>query len=426
MLPAQAPAYHFTVGGKEVTARIVSLAGTPESPAPGDLVEFGHMLWLRLEQPGEYAWTNLWRRDRVERAGTLVATNEYLLPRLDDAALRNLRGVRLTWWNDAVAAQINRLPADVPVVLAAAAMRDGLPPLPPFTRHLWLELGRDGPRGLAHASALADLRTLRIDGVANRAFDVSAFGEAKELRWLHLRGLLVRDGTTIHRFGELRTFVAEDVAVEASWLSLAKNLRRVEIRGGSLDSLVPLSLLPELRHVVVQRRHVDDDVDDVVETEGREPTPPDLPSSGFRNLEVLDLTESPIEVAQVRAFHAAHPRCTIRGVVLPELLTDLLARADRMVVRGGARRILLDTEDPTEIRRVAALLRVQLGDRRGPLRHPELAIVFSAAGTNIAALHLQGDALEWDDGPWQGSSALDEATLEPLRAWIAAIAGGTK
>ena len=414
-MPAQTPAFTFTVDGVKATPPVVAESGEL-TPRAGDLIEFKDRLWLRLDEPGDYEFVDRWTRGTVERNGIVVAASETSLLALDDVAKRALRGVRLTAWNDRLAAAVRTLPPDVPLTLTRGTAIDGyLPQLPSSTQNLWLQ-GVGAGFDLLPAAALRELRTLRIDGSRLSRLDLSPFADTRQLQWLRLSNVRLPDGGSLLRFTQLRAFIADDVDVDASWLAMAKDLRRVEVRDGTVRSLEALAVLPNLVEIVIDRRGI--------RTAGRANAPPAvlLPTSRFPKLRRLELRNTNVSVDEAREFRSVNPQCRIVGVPLPEQhFAKALATADRVVLDGRAGLPRHETTDMEAVGNAAAMFASLSDEEPRSAPRPELVLEFFAGAERIARFEIQGMFVSVTDGRWPGDYRFDLEAHRALRQWLRSI-----
>jgi len=152
-------------------------------------------------------------------------------------------------------------------------------------------------------------------------------------------------------------------------------------------------------------------------------TPSDLPVAGFpeggasRVDEPLPTGDAPV------AEPAAEPASTREST-----LKEAIAGADRVVLRTGGtchreearERVLFQSEDPVEIRRVSGLLVVMESSRPGRcMCCGGPTIEFRRDGTLLADLGLQhGALLRWPGG-WHGDGPLTIESREALAHWLA-------
>jgi len=415
-MPAQTTGFTFTIETEKVALPVVAESGAPSEPRAGDLVVFQHRLWLRLDEPGDYEFTDRWVRGSIERNGIGIAASDERLLGLDEPAKRALRGVRLTAWNERIAAAVQALPADVPLTLTHGAAIDGrLPQLPSATKYLWVQADAR-PFDLAHGAALRELRALRVDGLSRSPLDLAPFAETRQLRWLELHDVTLQDGGSLLRFPHLRAFVTDLVDVDASWLAMAKDLRRFEVRNGDVRSLEALAALPNLEEIVIDRRGIG--------TRRRADGTPSvqLPTNDFPKLRRLELRNTDVSVDAARAFRDGNPECRIFGVPLPEQhFTKALASANRVVVDGRFEQPRFETEDAATVREVAASFASLIADEPRPQARPEAVLEFFAGTERLVRFEIHGAFASVTDGRWPGDFRLADDECRALRRWLRSI-----
>lgn len=413
-VPAQVPGFTFTVEREPVELPVVAPSGEP-GPRADDLVVFQDRLWLRLDEPGDYEFTDRWSRGTVERNRMVVAASDEALLGIDETAMRALRGVRLTGWNERITTAVHSLPADVPLTLTHGAAIDGrMPQLPSATKYLWLQPG-GRPFDLLHCAALRELRALRFDGLARSPLDLAPFAETRQLQWLQLRDVTLRDGGSLLRFPHLRAFVADRVDVDASWFAMAKDLRRFEVRNGEVRSLEALAALPNVVEIVIDRSRLG--------TPRQPDGPPalSLPTKRFPKLRRLELRNTGVPIETARAFHAANPECQVLGVELPELLNDVLAAADRVVIDGRVGLARFETTDTAIVRKGTAMFASLIGSEPRPSRRPDAVFEFFTGATRLTRIETYGAFVTVSDGTWLGEFRFEPDAHQALFHWLRSI-----
>jgi len=176
-------------------------------------------------------------------------------------------------------------------------------------------------------------------------------------------------------------------------------------------SLAPLAELPRLEHLELKFTPVNE-----------------LPAKGFDALRRLDLQGCGLPAAQQRAFRVAHPACAVAGEVDAQQLQQLLATADRLVLRSGGtchrnearEKVLFETAAADELAKVLPLLRVaEDGGSFHCMCCGNPTLVFFAAGKEIASIGVHhGLSIRWSQGPWNGDAMLLNG--DDLAQWVAA------
>ncbi len=424
-LPGQEATWHLRIEGRDIPPHIVSLAGTPASPAPGDLLRL-HDVALRLDRLVDHNLASARLiGGRLACSGPdrheFVAVDATRLLELAPAARARLRGVVVDRWSERIAAALDDLPADVPLVVLAAPDR-ALPSLPPRTRHLWLRWNTARGPDLGPARTLVALRSLYLDGGGSVPIDLATFVEAIGLRHLTVRGCVVDHGDRIGAFGELRAFESRDAAVDLAWLAPATTLVSVRIAGANVRSLDDLAALPRLADVVVADA----------------PMLAALPATGFPALRRLRLERTAVDARAVASFRSTRPSCDVDGHIDTDGLQAVLATANRVVVtrRGGVpgpglapeRETLLDDDAPSTVRAAAALFAPRTRARPCATGPPGLEFVFWRQEHRVATLAVEVDAgrLRWEDGPWSEDASLGDSDTARIAAWLDAAVAAAK
>ncbi|HEX6812335.1 MAG TPA: hypothetical protein VF384_11975 [Planctomycetota bacterium] len=436
--PAQG-GYTFALDGKplelgfamlSVRGGVVSLRGTPDAPASGDLLWVGAKTacLVRLEEPGPYEFfdeTEEHGRLRLRRGDReqIAVLDSVHLVAAEEATRRDLLGVVVTHWDDAVAAAVTALDPTVPLVVTdgtAIGEQRPLPALPPAIHHLALCYEtREGFGDLTAAAKLTNLRTLYLGGqyCGFTTVDIRPFASAVLLRSFHCDQYRLVGAEIVEGFRDLRSFAAKDFALTSfAMLGGMTELRRVYCWGPRADdvqprSLAPLAGLPRLEHLELLFTPV-----------------AELPATGFDSLRTLYLQGCGHPAAQQRAFRKAHSACKIDGAVDDEQLQTLLATADRLVLRTGGTchrdeardKVLFETAAAEEIAKVLPLLRV-LEDRGSfhCMCCGTPTLMFFAAGKEIASIGVHhGASIRWSNG-WNSDAVLTREAAEGLVQWLA-------
>lgn len=417
--------YTFVVDGEAVAPRVVSLAGTPDAPATGDLVALGDW-WLRLDAAGAYVYRSEPGRIVQQRDGgeIVVGLDAALLVQADAAARRALRGVRIDRWDDDVATALATLDPAVPLAVRCGAVQGphhALPPLPPAVQ--FLRIDWDLPRGFRDLSAgesLRELRVLEFTGIDLEHVDVDLrpFRHATHLRHLDLARTKVVDGAGVVRlFRELRTFLGENLHVlDFTWFGDLQELRQLRCAGlaasGGLwlepPSLQPLMHLPHLTTLALNLEQLDV-----------------LPGGGFAELRRLELVGCQVPSTTVDNFRRSHPQCHVVAGVDPTQLEKVLANVDHVTVRtspapGAPERQLFASSKADQVRTIANMLRVVPGDSFHCPCDGSPVFVFSQEGKVLAEISLHHSrSVRWRKGPWRSDAMLAPDAAEALVQWLA-------
>ncbi|HZN40360.1 MAG TPA: hypothetical protein VFD82_16255 [Planctomycetota bacterium] len=436
-LPAQG-GYTFALDGKptgfgfalDVRSGIVSLQGTPGAPAAGDLVwvQAKTDCLVRLAEPGHYEFfdetkengrVRLRRGDREQ----IAVLDSKRLVESDEATRRELLGVVVLHWDDAVAAAVGALDPSVPLVVTdgtAIGEQRALPALPSGIHHLALCYETsEGFGDLTAAAKLTNLRTLYLGGqyCGFTKIDIRPFASAVLLRVFHCEQPRLVGTEIVEGFRELRSFAAKDFPLATfELLRGMTELRRVYCWGPDADdvpprSLAPLAGLPRLEHIELMFTPIGE-----------------LPATGFDRLRTLYLQGCGVPAAQQRAFRKAHPECAIDGEVDDEQLQTLLATADRLVLRTrgtchrdeASEKVLFDTTAPDDIAKVLPLLHVvEDGSDFHCMCCGSPTLMFFKAGKEIASIGVHhGASIRWADGLWSSDALLTREAAEGLVQWL--------
>lgn len=441
--------YTFTLDGKDYEPGTYCLEMGDE-PVPGDVIQVG-ILPVTLEEPGRYDlhWEDdgfLYRvladgskvliacrvfneepdddaagAGRLKRKGGLVNP----LAKLNDEALRQIRGVSLAAWPDDMGGLLGRLDLDKVCIHLERNVAQGegraLPPVPERLRHLMVSSsGHNGYLDFTRLKALSRLRFLDISGAGCDQFNFSLL-QGLPLEYLSLPW--VREARGVEVIGSLRSLKTlegngSNYLGKADWVAGLPELRQFyasQISGDGETKPVPLELsalngLAKLRAIHVALSPV-----------------ASLPDKHLPQLTKATLMLSKVDEDAVRKFAAANPQCEVRRS-MNATLAKALQGADRMRARTGGlchRRESEETtigeaRDPALVREMAQHMEVR--DDQGGFHCMccgSPTFEFYRGAELIAAIGFHhGQSIRWGNGLWPGDAALTERSADFLIEWL--------
>jgi hypothetical protein len=360
-----------TLNGVPYDTTIFPVEGTPEAPAPGDLVcvedhwlvrdRLGPLdLVTRDDEPGtlfERAADGGLHRVAVRIArGAPNASDPSLLDRLAPTDLAALRSFDAQLWSPAIAAAVAALdPARVVLTLsgrATAVPTWTFPVLPRALRYLNLVSAGTPAGGFALLRELRELRLLSCvaDVDAATSLDATDLQDLRALRVLELGELELANPASLAALVALRTLSVGDCTGlgDARFVRGMPALRCLDLSGSDARDLGDLAGHPSLEYVWADGTPVSR-----------------LPESRVPELRVLSLLEAPLPRGAVAAFSRTNPNCRVE-VAARDALRAWLAGSDALCVRAGhtgaarhdAWPSLYDTVDAREVGTLIDLLDV--------------------------------------------------------------------
>lgn len=433
--------YSFTLDGKPIEPRIMSLNGTPDEPAPGDVARLNYRWSVVLGGPGDYHFRSAGEEDGVlflEEEGTsrviavtvscelgetgdvpgrvdrwpppVIVSNP--LDDLSPEQVAGLWGIRLNYWDEEIAGQLAH--ADLERLCITIGQWfpffRPFPELPGGSRYLTLDHAH--PEDFAALGRLNGLRLFCSDVGPEGSFDIGLIAGNEGLRCLRLDMVTVDNVQALAGLSELRT-------IEFPWcervgdVSFARNLprlSRLDIPMTRVKDLTPLSGLQDLSWVNADSTWVC--------------RLPDGPLPKLRTLRVLSV---PLTDEEVNAFAEAHPQCRVWHR-WSKSLRDALAGADRVRVRrggvGGPRDAewptLFEVTDPGEIRDIVQAVRIQERLEVGSCAcYGSPTFEFYKAGKLLESVSLKhGRRLCWP-ARWPGDGELMPENADFFCRWLA-------
>lgn len=434
-------AYSFTLDGKPIEPRIMSLNGTPDDPAPGDVARLNYHWSVVLGEPGDYHFKSAGEEDgvlflaeegksrviavtvscelgetgdvpgRVDRwPPPVIVSNP--LDDLSPEQIAGLRGVRLNYWDEGLAGQL----AHADLERLCITIGQWFPFFRPFPElpggSRYLILAQAHPEDFSALRELNGLRLFCSDVGPEGSFDIGLIAGNADLRYLRLDMVALADVDQLARCAELRV-------LELPWcervgdVSFARNLprlTRLDIAMARVKDLRPLSGLQDLFWVNADSTGVCR-----------------LPDGSLPKLRTLRVLSAPLTDEEVAAFAEAHPQCRVwhrwgKG------LRDALAGADRIRVRrggvGGPRDAewptLFEVTDPGEIRSIVQGVRIQERLEVGSCAcYGSPTFEFYKAGKLLESVSLKhGRRLCWP-ARWPGDGELMPENADFFCRWLA-------
>jgi len=433
--------YSFMLDGEPTRPRIMSLNGTPDEPAPGDVARIGYDWNLVLDGPGEYHFKSAGEEDGVlflEEEGKSRVIAVTVTSRIDTTALTaavaahrpppvivsnplddlspeqiaGLRGIRLEHWDEKTAGQLAHADLDRLCITFGQwfSFRESFPELPDGTRYLIL-----GHAHIEDFSGLRRLNGLRLfssDVGPRDSFDIGLIAGNEGLRYLRLEMVPLDNVDALADLGELRT-------IELPWcegvadISFAMHLPRL------VRLVIPMTLVKDLRPL--------SGLQDLSWVNADSTWVCRLPDGPLPKLRTLRLLSTLLTDEEVAAFAQANPQCRIwHG--WGKCLREALAGADRVRVRrGGVGEprddewpALFEVTDPGEIGDIVQNIRVRESVQIGACAcRGSPTFEFYKAGELLESVSLKhGKSLYWPAG-WPGDGPLMPANAEFFCRWLA-------
>lgn len=435
--------YVFTLDGAPLTPEIVTVTGSPGTPAEGDLA-LVHGILLYLGPPGAYDFRSTPREDgrllRVSSGGRTEVVGAHTsatvgdqgrivhdpLAKLDPASLSSLRGVRIGAWTEGTTARLATL--DLARCVVQLDYGEGrpraLPVLPLGIRHL--KLGADRTPAFEDLSGLDRQTELRVLVVNARPVKLGLLAGATGLVVLDLDRSPIEGLDALARLVALRALALRHCrgVTSAAPLTSCTALRELWLRGTDVSDVGPLRGLSALRFLDVGDTPVADlsplggaALDEVVAAGSLVAT---LPRERLPALTRLALYAAPIADAEVARFAALHPTAKVHHRWKAGLV-DAASTATRLRVRTNhealaQRRLLLDLEGAGHVARFLAMVEIDEAASGGHCLCPgtvSLELV-GPADRLLATLDLHhAQALRWS-GVWPGDAALAASSGEAI------------
>jgi len=421
-----------TLDGKPIQPTFLSLNGTPEQPAAGDLVWVGEYFLVydpetlgdfrsTPEEDGRLLFRTKEGKERVVGARIVwtfqgdkkVVFNP--LARLSDAEVRGLRGILIDEWNDQIADRLRHLdPQRACVTLSGNTGQEpggSLPPLPPGL--LYLNINAISGNTISDFSRLRDQTALRflVVHATGGVVDGRDLAQACKLTYLDVSGDEIRNLAELASLSELRTIdLAYTRGTDAlSFATPLRHLTILDIRGTQVRDLSPLGGLTSLRELDANRTRAET-----------------LPKGTFGDLRQLAVMSTSLDDGTVASFAAAHLRCRVRFRWVPAL-RDVLRGITRLRVRTGGtchrdpggEKTLFETQDGAQVSEFLDQIRIEEA-------HEEFCCMccgeptfeFYRGDKLVLALGFHhGQSLRWPGG-WPGDGALSEESALALCQWL--------
>jgi hypothetical protein len=444
---ATAGEHTLVLDGKETAVRHLSLNGTPDRLAPGDLVEVCDV-WIRLagDRLPELRSVDrrryvLYRSVQDDRPVAIHVSSDVrsdpLGELLSPEEIRGLRGLSLRSWPEGFEDSLAHLdPRACAVYLfntVAVGKGKALPALPRDLECLVLDTGvSDGFADFGRLRDMGELRALVVDSVmldppcsvlagltklrALRAgveeFDPGAIEGLREIRSLDLSWSDgVEDLGFVAALSHVKVLRLAGTAVrELAPLARTPSLEELDVGHTRVESLAPLSEAESLRRV---RAHCSD--------------LSILPDRELPNLELVDAVGALLPPPEAARFRERNPGCRLDFRWL-DPLRHAVAGTTRLRVRPEGTcsvthpKTLYETEDAEEIR--ALLDGLETVDRRPAdgwsgrcscCGHPTLEFWQGDRLLEAVSIH-HGGSLRWRN--WSPDAMLTDAGRRFLRQWL--------
>jgi hypothetical protein len=405
---------------------IWSLNGTPHSPAAGDVARdrfFPFMLDGPVIPAARIDWKNGLlldaRSGRVLAAHVTSARNP--LTSLTEVELRDLRGVRLDFWSDAIEASLSRLDLTHVCVLisrdAAVAAGRTLPELPASVERLVL-VDRSIARAVgpsAHASTRDDPGFRSVDALRRLPRLKLLVLDRVDLSLDRLRG--ARD---------LRVLVLSRAKGELPYLSALRHLdlsSSNEITGiGACRSMVGLRNL-FLQNSSVTDLSALDEHPGLEELDVRGLKVASLPAGHLPHLARVRAIGTKVSAQDEARFRRLNPQCTLLMHYLP-LLRDALRGANLPVLRkpcySTKERAVHVCRDAEKIQAFIDAIQIDETQSGGDCAGSAdvLFIIYRDAEFPLRMTFHQGQSLRWS-WCWPGDAVLTPSSQRALREMVA-------
>jgi hypothetical protein len=434
-----ASGYRFLLDGYEESPRILSLAGTPGRPAPGDLAIVDGGAPLRLGAPGTYDLVRV--RDKLNDTTTgykrrgepdlLIAVIDFtfdgskkvILDPLADmppAARRKLRGVSI----DTRAPDAVRLLKDVPPGESCVRLSSGartakgdMPTLPASLECLVIyENSSYEPIGLKPLAGLPSLRVLDWSGMSQEAFDAGLVKGAKDLRFLRLEAGKVKNAAalgTLSHLRELEMDVLDGVGRDLDLKSFPQ-LRRLTASFTDLARVIDVSAPRQLESLDLRGSKKLAAVEIGKGTPGA--------------LDELILVGTGIGTEAAKKLEKALPKTRVSyGWQQSLRLAWAAAQPDEIVLGpvtdedSGEQSTLVSIKGRDLSGLLAAIELSETKSGEPCLCAPDPEIELRKNGRTMMRLAFwNGVFFRWSDGPWPGDGWLTRASPEKIRQWFTA------
>lgn len=423
-----AAGYTLSVDGRAQAPSVLSLNGTPDQPAEGDLLQVSrYLLPLGSEQnltlqTEEYRLLQVAADGTKEVVGVIVSwtfPDDKRVPvnplsDLSDAQLKRLRCVRLRHWDEQVAAQVAKLDAQRVCIIVDSYAHTGptnaLPALPDNLELLSIDQTATGE--LNDLAGLARYKSLRF-------LDVDTFGDGVDgawvahpkLRYLGVNGKLTNP-SALAGLTELRTLSlsgCEEIDA-VDFVQRLPALRRLDLDRTSVASLEPLGAHPSLQTV------------SAVSTPLKK-----LPAKPIPGLRELSILSTEVSDADAQSFAKANPDCRVLHR-WADAFKSAVAGADRVRIRSGGlchrdiehEKTLTETKDPAHIASLLASIDIdeaESGFHCMCCGNP--SIEFYRGEKLLASLGFHhGVSLRWKR-PWPGDAKLTPEGTTAMQRWLA-------
>lgn len=362
--------FSFTLNGRRIEPPIVSMNGTPDRPAAGDLIELLGIPMV-LDGPGEYRFQaeldsdgdfhgdGAIRRtleDGTEGVVGIVVDDDEgestveTFTQLSAESLKALRGVSLATWGDGIERVLACLdPERVAIQVSGFTHREGaLPPLPERLRHLAIISNSfiDGFTDLGGLGGLKGLRSLDLSIPHLPSFDLAILRDATALRHLEIVGSRLNGMEMLAKLPDLRSLqlLHYDDLRDIEFIGGVKTLVRIDLRYSGVKDLSPLQTVTTLVSVLANGCPVER-----------------LPSGPMPALRELGVMSTKLTEDLVAAFRKTNPGCVVAHR-WNSALRAALEGCDRLRLRTGGtchrnpleEKILLEVSGKDEVAAIAA------------------------------------------------------------------------
>jgi hypothetical protein len=436
--------YTFVLDGKSYDPRFNKVNG--ESLSSGD-VAYIDDIPLCLDEPGRYEFeikdgiTYRVLPDGKKVAVACAVSAKYDEPfdpgarfkvkpkvtnpmeKMDETALKALRGVSIGIWSEDVKKQLERLNLDkVCILIESFALSDGIPPVPQGVRTLVLDSGGTWRcEDMTGFTRLKKLRYLDLDDTMPDAFDFAVL-KGMPLEFLSLPWASKTSNTDVlSTLTELKTLVANYCSFlgDGRWIGNLANLRtlyasHLRSTGESSPLALDLAALAGLKKI---------------EAIHAQSTPIEsLPSTPMPSFKQASLLLSGASKEMIDAFANANPQAIISHSMNAQL-ADRLSKADRFIVRTGGvchrteadEKKLYESREQKEISELANHFVVEESGSGGHCMccgDPTFEFYDDDKCIAMIGFH-HGRSIRWADGTWPGDGMLTSQSAGHLVDWLA-------